>query len=268
MEKPQTSRFKWGRIRVPLTFAALVLLVANAVLEIVPFWLSVVVFLAALAVYLRVGSPPRRRPVPIAPPVAGRWRALNSPADHVPSHGLNAYGQTWAIDLVGEPDAGSRPSTGWWPLALPPERFPGYGEDILAPADATVVHVRDRSRDHWSRNSWPGFVLLLAEGVRELAGPSQILGNHVVLDLGDGVYAALAHLQRGSVRVRPGDRVAAGEPIARCGNSGNSSEPHLHFQLMDHPRVALADGIPFAFAFRANGRVETGAPGKTEAFVA
>lgn len=268
MDKPQTSGFSWGRVRVPLTFAAFVFFVANTVLDLLPVWVGVAVFVAAMAVYLRVGSPRTRRPVRIVPPVAGRWRALNSPADHVPSHGLNAYGQTWAIDLVSEPDDESRPAMGWWPLALPPERFPGFGEEILAPAEATVVHTHDRARDHWSRNSWPGFVVLLAEGARELAGPSWILGNHVVLELGDGVYAALAHLQRGSIRVRPGDRVGAGEPIARCGNSGTSSEPHLHFQLMDHPRVALADGIPFAFEFRSNGRVESGAPGKAEAFVA
>jgi murein DD-endopeptidase MepM/ murein hydrolase activator NlpD len=68
-----------------------------------------------------------------------------------------------------------------------------------------------------------------------------------VLDLGDGVYAALAHLRRGSLRVRPGDRVAAGQQLAACGNSGNSTEPHLHFQLMDHPSVLLATGLPLRF---------------------
>jgi murein DD-endopeptidase MepM/ murein hydrolase activator NlpD len=69
----------------------------------------------------------------------------------------------------------------------------------------------------------------------------------VVLDLGGGVYAALAHLRRGSLRVRPGDRVAAGQQLAECGNSGNSTEPHLHFQLMDHPSVLLAAGLPLRF---------------------
>jgi murein DD-endopeptidase MepM/ murein hydrolase activator NlpD len=89
---------------------------------------------------------------------------------------------------------------------------------------------------------------LIAEGtVRELLGPGRILGNHLVLDLGDGVYAALAHLRRGSLRVRPGDRVTAGQQLAACGNSGNSTEPHLHFQLMDHPSVLLAAGLPMRF---------------------
>lgn len=83
--------------------------------------------------------------------------------------------------------------------------------------------------------------------MRELAGTGRILGNHLVLDLGNGTYAAYAHLQRGSLTVREGDRVRAGQPIARCGNSGNSSEPHLHFQLMDGPDPDAARGVPFTW---------------------
>jgi murein DD-endopeptidase MepM/ murein hydrolase activator NlpD len=69
----------------------------------------------------------------------------------------------------------------------------------------------------------------------------------VVIDLGDGVYALLAHLRRHSVRVTAGQRVAVGQQIAECGNSGNSAWPHLHFQLMDHPSVLLAAGLPVCF---------------------
>jgi hypothetical protein len=180
--------------------------------------------------------------------VTGRWLAFNSPADRVPSHHLHAYGQTYAIDLVHDPADARRPGLAWWPLARRPADFPGFGQPVLAPADATVVRAHDAERDHWSRTSPPAMLYLVAEGmVRELLGPGRILGNHVVLDLGDGVYAALAHLRRGSVRVRPGDRVAAGQQLAACGNSGNSTEPHLHFQLMDHPSVLLAAGLPVAF---------------------
>ncbi len=110
----------------------------------------------------------------------------------------------------------------------------GFGADVRSPADGVVVTVHDRERDHWSRMGWLALPFLVVESAaRELTGPGQILGNHVVLDLGGGVYAALAHLQRRSVRVRPGDVVRAGTVIASCGNSGNSSEPHLHLQVMD-----------------------------------
>jgi murein DD-endopeptidase MepM/ murein hydrolase activator NlpD len=74
-----------------------------------------------------------------------------------------------------------------------------------------------------------------------------VVGNHVVLDLGDGVFAAFADLRRGSIRVRRGDRVRLGQQMAECGNSRNSTEPHLHFQLMDHPSVLLAAGLPMRF---------------------
>jgi hypothetical protein len=215
-------------------------------------WLSVVgfvVFLSGFAsLFLRAGSV-ERRPIPVASPVRGRWLAVNSPADKVPSHGLHAYGQTYAVDLVNWPDE----DTEWKavvraPVMSRPETFPGFGSPIHAPAAGTVVRARDFWRDHLSRNSWPALVYAMVEGsARELAGPSGVLGNHVILDLGDGVYAAFAHLKRDSVQVRKGERVEAGQPIGQCGNSGNSSEPHLHFQLMDSAHPSIAAGLPFAF---------------------
>jgi len=96
-----------------------------------------------------------------------------------------------------------------------------------------------------------------------------VLGNHVILDLGGGVYAVLAHLRRGSMRVDEGERVRPGEPVAECGNSGNSSEPHLHFQLMDSEHVLFAAGLPLEFdRFELAGSPQRGVPGKGPPFVA
>ncbi|MFS0696002.1 M23 family metallopeptidase [Streptomyces nitrosporeus] len=254
--------FPWWGVLLPLVLA----------------WLAA--FAGGRAASRDIGAAPRE-PVEVLPPVAGRWSALNSPADRVPSHGVHAFGQTYAIDIVAEGPgkgteaggatgdteaggqtggatgateadgpAGERPGFTWlWPPARSPRAFPAFGAPLLAVADATVVAVTDTQRDHLSRTSLPGLAyLLLVEGdVRALAGAHRVFGNHVVLDLGDGTYAAYAHVRRGSSLVRVGDRVRAGEPIARCGNSGNSSEPHVHFQLMDSPRLDVARGIPFTW---------------------
>ncbi|MFF0694584.1 M23 family metallopeptidase [Streptomyces tendae] len=191
-----------------------------------------------------------REPVEAAPPVTGRWSALNSPADRTPSHGVHAYGQTFAIDLVAEPEPGARPGfRALWPLARRSRDFPAFGAPLLAVADGTVVRADDGQRDHLSRTSLPALLyLMLVEGsVRELAGARRIVGNHLVLDLGDGVHALYAHVQRGSFTVGEGDRVRAGQVLARCGNTGNSTEPHVHFQLMDGPDPDSARGVPFTW---------------------
>ncbi|MFJ6985574.1 MULTISPECIES: M23 family metallopeptidase [unclassified Streptomyces] len=186
---------------------------------------------------------------PVRPPVEGRWTVLNSPADRVPSHGTHAWGQTYAVDLVHDPADGGRPAFGAGRAFRPPADFPAYGRPLVAPDDAVVVTVRDGVRDHRSRSTWAALLLMAAEApFREAGGARRVLGNHVVLDLGDGVYAVLAHLRRGSAVVRPGQRVRRGELLARCGNSGNSGEPHLHFQLMDRPAPRFAAGVPFVFA--------------------
>ena len=110
--------------------------------------------------------------------------------------------------------------------------------------------------------------MLVEASVRDMTGAHRIVGNHVVLDLGDGTYAAYAHVRNGSLQVKAGDTVREGQTLARCGNSGNSTEPHVHFQLMDHPDLDVARGIPFTWrgvgvpangeAFTAEGAVGTG----------
>ncbi|GGW07089.1 M23 family metallopeptidase [Streptomyces globisporus] len=207
-------------------------------------------------------------PVEVDPPVTGRWSALNSPADKVPSHGTHVYGQTYAIDIVADPETAegeppARPAFRWfWPLFRRNHAFPAFGAPLLAVADATVVRASDGQRDHLSRNSLLGLVyLMLIEGnVRSIAGARRVIGNHVILDLGDGTYAAYAHVRRGSLRVKAGDTVRAGQRIGSVGNSGNSSEPHLHVHLMDSPDLDDARGVPFTWrgvGVPANGETFT-----------
>lgn len=197
----------------------------------------------AFALYFRLGTPVGPT-VALISPIDGRWQALNSPSSHVPSHALHAWAQTYAVDFVHDPPDGSRPGFAPLPIARRPEDFPGFGQPVFSPIDGEVVRARAGWRDHWSRTSPLALVYLLAESVRELAGPSGILGNHVVIRADDGTCVVLAHLRRRSLSVAVGDRVGAGQVVGECGNSGNSSEPHLHIQAMDRPSAWVAAARP------------------------
>ncbi|MFI1681397.1 peptidoglycan DD-metalloendopeptidase family protein [Streptomyces sp. NPDC020607] len=235
------------------------------------YWLSWLPALAAIGISTATSRSARKQietdppaPVEVEPPVTGRWSALNSPADKVPSHGTHHLGQTYAIDITAEPAGGpARPKPVWfWPVARRGQAYPAFGEPLLAVADATVVHAADDQRDHLSRSSLVGVLYFwLVEGVgRTLGGARRVVGNHLVLDLGEGTYAVYAHVKQGSLAVRPGDRVTVGQELGRCGNSGNSTEPHLHFSLMDGPDMETARGIPFTWrgvGVPANGTVFT-----------
>ncbi|MDJ1134207.1 M23 family metallopeptidase [Streptomyces iconiensis] len=264
--------------RYGLVFAAGAVCIVVNVQGIGPLWYTGVALLIAGRV-MRVTlireqrPPPGREPLLLRAPVTGRWLALNGPATKVPSH-THSHAQTYAIDLKYVPEGGGSgqgvtsqaPPFRWlWPLARSPRRYPTFGRPLLAPADGVVVATAGGQRDHLSRMSLPAFLFLYLEGfIRGLGWPSHLLGNHIVLNLGDGVYAAFAHLRRGSLEVAVGDRVSAGQQIAECGNSGNSSEPHLHFQLMNGPDVMTAQGVPFAWRYRDDdGVAHTGVPADT-----
>ncbi|MEU8662866.1 M23 family metallopeptidase [Actinoplanes philippinensis] len=243
--------------------------VAGLVLPSVPWWLDLPV--KALLLIFAFVRPPRSplAPVELSPPVRGRWVAINSPGTGAPSHGVRAYGQTYAVDLL-QPSPDAPATIGWSPRTRAPQSFPCFGAPVLAMAAGTVVAATGGRRDHRSRHTWPTLAwMMTGEALaRELGGVSWILGNHVIVRHDDGTFAAYAHLRRSSVLVRPGDAVAAGQRLAEVGNSGNTSEPHLHVQLMDDPRPTAAAGIPMrwtalAFAGEKDPRWSTGDPKPT-----
>ena len=97
--------------------------------------------------------------------------------------------------------------------------------------------------------------------------PAHPAGNHVVLDFGNGEFGFLAHMRSGSLKVKAGDKVEAGQEVGRCGNSGNTSEPHLHFHLQTTPNLAEGEGLPARFVdYMADGKsVESGEPEQGQA---
>lgn len=231
---------------VILTVEASTLTRSFAVLSVVGF----VLLAAALALMLLGGRWAADHPSrTVTAPVRGRWLALNSPATKVPSHGVRDYGQSHAIDLVADPEEFPRPEFGRGPGMRPPQDYPAFGEPVLSVVDGTVVAVHDGKRDHLSRTSVAALAVMGLEGVvRSLAGPGWVVGNHVTVRTPDGVFALVAHLRRGSARVAVGDPVLAGQQLGECGNTGNSSEPHVHVQLMDRASLWTAQGVPLEFA--------------------
>ena len=127
----------------------------------------------------------------------------------------------------------------------PPERYVGFGRPILSPGDGVVVRTHDGEDDHAGRRSQLALIpYALGQCARLRAGVSQVAGNHVVIALRDDAFVALVHLRRGSLRVAVGDTVLTGQVLAECGNSGNSTQPHVHVQVTDGPDMTTARARP------------------------
>jgi len=180
---------------------------------------------------------------------------------------------TYAIDLVPVDERGRRAVERDWRTLLatePAERFLGFGAPVVAPARGTVARVHDGEPDHPARRSQLALVpYMLGQTDRLRQGVGALAGNHVVLELEAGRgFVALVHLQRGSILVKEGEVVGPGQQLAACGNSGNSTEPHVHLQVMDRADPMAARGVPMAFTrFREYHRgttriVEAGLPAK------
>lgn len=195
----------------------------------------------------------RRDTVELALPFTGRWLVQNSPANRVPSHGTELFGTSHAIDFVPVDAQGRSAPRGRARLfgAERAESFMGFGRPILSPVAGEVMAVHDGEADHPAhRSPLSSIVYALSQPSRVRRGAAAIAGNHVVIRVGEAVVL-LAHLRSGSVRVRAGQVVAVGDGVGECGNSGNSTEPHVHVQVSASITPG-ARGIPLIFA-RAGG---------------
>jgi hypothetical protein len=177
----------------------------------------------------------------ITSPLEGSgWLAANGPSAEsghrramIPLNGSYYIAQRFAIDWV-KIDAHSRTFSG---DSLKNSSYYAYGNDALAVADGIVTEVKDSIPENV-----PGIYSRAVPITLETVG-----GNHVIIDLGGGRYAFYAHLQPGSIKVKLGDRVKRGQRLGLVGNSGNSTEPHLHFHVSDASSPLGSEGIPYAF---------------------
>lgn len=188
-------------------------------------------------------------PIDLTYPFEGRWLVQNSPANRVPSHGTTLFATSFAIDFVPVDESGRTAPLRLRSLlrAEPAERFPGFGRAVLAPVQGRVVGVHDEAADHLSFRGLPSIGYVLSQRRRAAAGWVELAGNHLLIETGDGPVIAVCHLQQGSIQVRLGQSVRPGEIVGRCGNSGNSTEPHVHLQAMDRLDVRHAAALPITF---------------------
>ena len=149
----------------------------------------------------------------------------------------------------------------------------GWGQPVHSAFDGEVVEAVDGVPEREWLHVVRELALVLKNAVTfdpAKRGLDPVLGNHVIARMGDETYALYAHLAPGTVAVKEGQTVRAGEQIGRVGHTGNSTAPHLHFQLMDSPDLLEAKGIPCAFAeyfVERDGRldrVERGIPRRQE----
>ncbi|HIY06143.1 MAG TPA: M23 family metallopeptidase [Candidatus Evtepia faecigallinarum] len=174
-----------------------------------------------------------RSPRQYSLPFRGAWTVVNGGVTKETSHSWDIPTQRYAYDFLILDEEG-RSFQG---DETDPAAFYCYGQDILAPADGVVAEVLSGQPD--SR---------ITKDRKASCQARDLRGNHILLDHGQGEFSLLAHLQPDSILVTVGQQVRRGEALARCGNSGNSSEPHLHFQLQQGASFTASPGLPIPFA--------------------
>lgn len=180
---------------------------------------------------------------------------INSPGTKVPSHGTHQFAQTYAFDLL-QVDWTQKNVKFYNKSTL--DYILGrvhlndcycYGKPIYSPISGRVVEALD---GHPERNPvQPLHDISVAFKNAWFFDPQknsnqEVAGNYVIIQ-GDGVWTFLGHMKKDSVKVENGDEIGSGDLIGKVGHSGNSTAPHLHFQLMDGPDPITAKGIPCSF---------------------
>ena len=195
-------------------------------------------------------------PITIGPPLKGsNWVALNGCCEPgwphrgtpLPVNGNLVGSQLFAIDWKQTNNQGGF-YTG---DRTKNESYVDYGSEVLAVADGTVTAILDGQ----NANA-PGVLPAEDPVLAPKLTVNNVDGNHIVLNIGNGAYAFYAHLIKGSLRVKPGDKVTKGQVIAKLGNTGNANASHLHFQVMNGPSAIASPSIPYVIdSFDYQGQI-------------
>ncbi len=160
-------------------------------------------------------------------PFAGCWTVVWGGDTRELNQHHDVTNQRYAFDFLGTDEQGKSYKTD----GARNEDYYAFGREILAPADGVVTDVIEGVRDNQ-----PGSM-----------NPYSALGNAVFIRHRDYEVSVFAHFQQGSIRVKVGDAVKTGQVLGLCGNSGNSSEPHLHYHLQNTSIIQDGTGIKCFF---------------------
>jgi len=190
-------------------------------------------------------------PLVLDVPGAGLWEARNSPTRRVPSHGTSRFGTAYA-DRPGS--RGRTPSERQAVVADASRHRTGFclrrfRSAGLSADRGNVVATHDHEPDHDASRSPVAYLFFaLGQAKRIRSGISAVAGNHVVIEVAPGgPYVLMAHLQHGSLCVSEGQQIEVGAPVGACGNTGNSTQPHVHLQAVDSLSWETANAIPIVF---------------------
>ncbi len=180
-------------------------------------------------------------------PLKGEWVALRTPAKCVPTHGTEFFGQRYAYDFIRLGPAKDTPySKSFFHHLLgrvSTEDCYCWNQPVFAPFDG-VVRAIGEGLEEPKKISFIKDLLRLSFHPPKLSEEDlrPVAGNYVILEGSEGI-ALFAHLKLGSVSVSAGQQVKCGDVLGTVGHSGNSTMPHLHFQLMDNVNPFKAEGI-------------------------
>ena len=166
--------------------------------------------------------------IPVSSPLKGVSCVVQGGNSLIVNHHYGLESQRYAVDFFKVAD--NIDQVRQWKILGDQASF---GQTIYSPIDGRTAFTEDFHPDN-------------TKGKTDTANPA---GNYLTIEIATNRFLLLAHLKQKSIVVKPGDAVHAGQPLAQCGNSGNTSGPHVHMQVQNLPRFSYdVSTIPMAFA--------------------
>ena len=181
---------------------------------------------------------PERNKTKLSLPFKGEWTVFWGGDTKEQNYHVDVEAQKNAFDIIVTDEKGKSYRTN----GEKNEDYYAFGKELIAPCDGEVVLVVDGIKDNQ-----PGVL-----------NPAYVPGNTVIIKTANNEYLFFAHFKQHSIKVKQGQKLKQGTLLGLCGNSGNSSEPHLHFHIQNVEDINVATGVKCYFdKLVVNGEVKT-----------